>query len=289
MIESGEVQLAQKDGNQPTILAAGSAPGESGISVIHALFRESMHVSTTSRQHFVSFKMSPYTRVRARCAGRMFPLSDVPIGAVTVLPAGIDYHADADGDVDVLAIAIDRDQLALAAADDSAPQAEIVECFAGIHNPVLFDFVRTLALESARGYPEGALFWNDVASRLMHEVVVRHTSLLPSRSRGVLGREMLRRIREYVIAHLDEPVDVATLAAIAGRSQFHFSRVFTRSVGISPYRYVVHLRLQRAVELIRDGRLSLAEIAARTGFADQSHLSRWVRRVYGASPRWLVG
>jgi AraC family transcriptional regulator len=59
--------------------------------------------------------------------------------------------------------------------------------------------------------------------------------------------------------------------------------VFTRSVGVSPYRYVIHLRLRRAIDMVRDGRTGLAEIAACTGFADQSHLSRWVRRVHGAS------
>jgi AraC family transcriptional regulator len=44
----------------------------------------------------------------------------------------------------------------------------------------------------------------------------------------------------------------------------------------------------RAVELLRDGRSGLAEIAALTGFADQSHLSRWVRRVHGVSPTQLT-
>jgi AraC-like DNA-binding protein len=39
---------------------------------------------------------------------------------------------------------------------------------------------------------------------------------------------------------------------------------------------------------MRDGRHSLAEIAAATGFADQSHLSRWIRRVHGASPTQLA-
>src|SRR5262249_23550283 len=73
------------------------------------------------------------------------------------------------------------------------------------------------------------------------------------------------------------------LAAIAGRSRFHFSRVFSRSVGLSPHRYIVHLRLRHAVELVRRGHSSLAEIAAGTGFADQSHLARWVRRVHGVS------
>src|SRR5262249_11115727 len=82
---------------------------------------------------------------------------------------------------------------------------------------------------------------------------------------------------------LDEPIEVAALAKLAGRSPFHFSRVFLRSVGVSPHRYVVHLRLQRAIELAREGRSSLAEIALHTGFADQSHLSRWIRRVRGVT------
>jgi AraC family transcriptional regulator len=90
------------------------------------------------------------------------------------------------------------------------------------------------------------------------------------------------------MTHLDEPIDVSTLAGIAGRSPFHFSRVFTRSVGMTPHRYVVHLRLQRAIELVREGRSSFAQIAARTGFADQSHLSRWVRRVRGVTLSELV-
>jgi AraC family transcriptional regulator len=48
------------------------------------------------------------------------------------------------------------------------------------------------------------------------------------------------------------------------------------------------LRLQRAIELVRSGQSGFADIAARTGFADQSHLSRWVRRVHGVSLTQLV-
>ena len=105
---------------------------------------------------------------------------------------------------------------------------------------------------------------------------------------AVLSREMLKRLEEYVVTHLDECIDVAMLARMANRSQFHFSRAFTRLVGVSPYRYVIHLRLQRAVEMIRDGKFSLAQIAAKTGFADQSHLTRWVRRVHGFSPTRIL-
>ena len=144
-----------------------------------------------------------------------------------------------------------------------------------------------LADECANDYRRGALFWNETASRFVDGLVARHTTG-PKPGAGVLDTAMLARIRDYLMAHLDEPLDVATLAGMAGRSQFHFSRVFHRSVGVTPYRYVIHLRLRRAVELAREGRMGLAEIAASTGFADQSHLSRWVRRVHGITPTQLV-
>jgi len=105
---------------------------------------------------------------------------------------------------------------------------------------------------------------------------------------GSLGSDVLLRINAHVVSHLKEPIKVAELARIAGRSPFHFSRVFARSVGVTPHRYVVHLRLQRAVELLRERELCLAQIAARTGFADQSHLARWIRRVYGVPIRQLL-
>jgi AraC family transcriptional regulator len=148
---------------------------------------------------------------------------------------------------------------------------------------VLLDLARTLALESAEGYPNGPLYWNEVASGFIGGLVARHTSEFESWGRGTLGKEVLERLRDYVVAHLDEPIEVALLADIAGRSPFHFSRVFTRSVGVTPHRWIVHLRLQQAIELVHQGQSGLAEIASRTGFADQSHLSRWVRRVHGVS------
>jgi AraC family transcriptional regulator len=126
-------------------------------------------------------------------------------------------------------------------------------------------------------------YWNEVASGFIDGLLARYTSECKSRGRGTLGKDVLARLRDHVLAHLNEPIEVAALAKIARLSPFHFSRTFRRSVGLSPHRYVVHLRLQRAIALVREGRSGLAEIAARTGFADQSHLSRWVRRVHGAS------
>ena len=183
-------------------------------------------------------------------------------------------------------MAIDPGQFALAAAEGSALEAALIERLSG-GDRALFNLARSLALECADGYPNGALFWNGMASTFIDGLLVRHTSKFKVLPRGALDKHVLGRLRDYVLAHLDESIEASTLARIAGRSPFHFTRMFARSVGMTPYRYVVHLRLQRAVELMRERRHGLAEIAAATGFADQSHLSRWVRRVHGVSPTEL--
>jgi len=279
MMGSGALRLAQADGGLPTTLAAGSAPGESGVSVLRVRFRGGAHFNVIARQHLVCFVSQ--VRIECRMAGRMLR-HQAPAGSLAICPAGIDSVADAEQSVDAILVTIDPGRLALAAAEDAALEARLMQRSLG-YDQALLDLARTLASESANGYLNGPFFWNEVASGFIEGLVARHTSEFEHQTRGMLGKDVLKRLRDYVVAHIDEPIEVSTLAKIAGRSPFHFTRLFTRSVGVSPHRYVVHLRLQRAVELVRDGQSGLAEVAVCTGFADQSHLSRWVRRVHGVS------
>jgi AraC family transcriptional regulator len=283
--EISELRLAQADGGLPTVIAAGSAPGESGVFVFSARFQGGGHVRATPRLHHICFHLTPSLYIDSRIAGRA--RSHKPFrGSLAICPAGADYAADGQGSTETIIVAIDPGQFALAAAESLAFEAELIERLGC--DWALFDLACSLAVECTGGYPKGPLFWNDMASLFIEGLLVRHTSKFKGPLRGGLDKQVLGRIRDYVFAHTNERIEAAALAKIAGRSQFHFTRVFARSVGMTPYRYVVHLRLQRALELLRDGRHGLAEIAASTGFADQSHLSRWVRRVHGVSPTELM-
>jgi len=283
----GELSLAQENGSTPTTLASGSAPGESGLSVVNVRFQGGMHLAAALRHHLICFqRMHGQPRFECRMADRTLS-HEPPSGSLAICPAGIDCAADTDGSVDAILVAIDPGKLALAAAEDSALEAQLMERLSGYDRPLL-ELALILAFESMHDYPNGPLFWNEIAGDFIDGLVSRHVSAIVRRARGTLGKDVLERLRDYVLAHLDEPIEVAALAKVAGRSPFHFSRVFSRSVGVSPHRYVVHLRLQRAIELAREGRSSLAEIAVHTGFADQSHLSRWVRRVHGVPVTQLL-
>jgi AraC family transcriptional regulator len=283
--EIGELHLAQEDGRLPTPIGAGRAPGESGVSVLAARFENGAHFSGTLRQNLVLFPMSQI-RFDCRLADRRRTHAP-PKGTLAICPAGIDCGADGNGSIDIVLIAIDQSQLALAAAEESGGYGRLMERFVD-RDKALVGLARKLWQETAAGFPNGPLLWSQLAIGFVEGLVDRHTCELESRLPGMLDRAALRRIREYVVAHLGEPLELATLARIAGRSPFHFSRMFAQSVGMTPHRYVVQLRLQHAMELLREGRLRLADVAASTGFADQSHLSRWVRRVYGVSPSRLT-
>ena len=81
----------------------------------------------------------------------------------------------------------------------------------------------------------------------------------------------LRRVVEYLDAHLPQRVDLAHLAALAGLSQSHFSRAFKASTGMAPYRWQLDARIRRAQALLIDTRASLDQVAEATGFADAVH------------------
>jgi AraC family transcriptional regulator len=279
--EVAELDLRQEDGGLPTILAAGSAPGEHGLSIFKLRFQGGLHLGETSpQQHVVWFQLSDVL-IECRRATRT-SRETVPGGSLAICLAGVDCAADAEQSVDAIVVAIEPGHLSLAAAEDSALGAQLIERLSGSDEP-LFQLACALASECSRDYPNGPLYWNDIANNFLAGLVVRHTLEIDSRPRGRLSKYVLQRIKDYILTHLDEAIDVAALASLAARSPFHFTRVFAGSVGLTPHRYVVHLRLQRAIELVRGGQSSLAEVAAATGFADQSHLSRWVRRVHGVS------
>jgi AraC family transcriptional regulator len=99
-----------------------------------------------------------------------------------------------------------------------------------------------------------------------------------------LSRERLRRVTDYIEAHLAEPLSLTEIGEIACLSPFHFSRSFKRSAGVGLHEYVVRRRIERAKQLMLYSDLSLAQIAGTVGFDSQSSFTARFRREVGLSP-----
>jgi AraC family transcriptional regulator len=101
---------------------------------------------------------------------------------------------------------------------------------------------------------------------------------------GGLAPWQLRRAIDFFKSNLAEIVSIEAVASECGLSRSHFGKAFKRSVGSTPYQWVLEQRLELAKRLLRESALELSEVAGECGFSDQSHLTRMFSRREGTSP-----
>jgi AraC family transcriptional regulator len=89
----------------------------------------------------------------------------------------------------------------------------------------------------------------------------------------------------WIDAHAAEPIDLQGVAGQAGLSPFHFLRIFSAALGVTPHQYLVRRRLCRAAQLLTEEDRQITDIAFETGFGDLSNFVRSFHRAAGVSPR----
>jgi len=172
-------------------------------------------------------------------------------------------------------------QKAFDQADDFAIRTSI-----GVQDPVITRLGALGRRELSEGGPGRRLYLEGLAAMLTVHLLRSYGS--PQRSaiphRGGLAPRQMRRVLDYIDAQLTAELGLVELAAIAGLSPHHFVEAFKISVGKPPHQFVMERRVQRALELLRDGDRTIAEIAHAAGFSSQSHLTANFRRVTGLTP-----
>ena len=88
----------------------------------------------------------------------------------------------------------------------------------------------------------------------------------------------------WIDAHSHRPIDLEDAAAQAGISPFHFLRLFSDVLGVTPHQYLLRSRLRHAARRLADDDSPITDIAYDVGFSDLSNFVRTFRRAAGASP-----
>jgi AraC-like DNA-binding protein len=96
--------------------------------------------------------------------------------------------------------------------------------------------------------------------------------------------EFLNWITSFMSLHLSEPLSVSDMAARAGLSPSRFSQVFRNRFGRPPHQFLLHLRIQRAQDLLHHTSLTMRDISAQCGFSDVHHFAKTFKRLSGQTP-----
>jgi AraC family transcriptional regulator len=209
-------------------------------------------------------------------------------GTIAIIPAGTHHRCLWQDEVQFMFVAIEPKLLVQLGVEVTAPEdIELIPQFATRQDPLILGIMLSLQeeLESMSG---GDNFYvEQLKTTLVVHLLKKYCVRKPQISTYAdgLSKSKLKQTLEYIHNHLDAEIKLTTLAQIAGISQYYFCQLFKQSMGISPYQYVLQLRIERAKQLLKIPTMTISDVALACGFANQSHFTKHFRKLTGTTPK----
>ncbi len=196
-----------------------------------------------------------------------------------ILPAECNGFCEYDAKLEALIIDFDQPLL----EEVGLPAGRSVAPYAGRLDPLILQ----LAL-GAETFLAGTKLYKETMSRAFAAQLVQATTPQPQIAAKIEdGR--LRQVIDYIHDHLSADLSLKELASLAAMSPFHFSRSFKAATGYSPLQYVIGCRIAFAKVLLKTTKLTVSEIAYRSGYDDAARFSQHFKKRVGASPSTFRG
>jgi AraC-like DNA-binding protein len=204
---------------------------------------------------------------------------------LSVIPAGLAAHGQAESIRFVRHLILQFDVAVLdTMVADEIDLSNVLEARPMFADPGIMRLAQLFAEECENDRPYSRLYGDNLSIALLL-ALSRMTSPKSSSVRhGHLAAWQLRRVTDYLAAHLSEDIPLQTLSDLVKLSRSYFSRAFKVSTGLAPHQWLLQARISKAKQLLLGTERPLAQIAIDVGFADQAHFTRTFRREAGESP-----
>lgn len=214
--------------------------------------------------------------------GSTIQRKSVKEGDIGIYPANIRYRERCLSETQFLDVYLDPNLLNQVAKDLVGAKPLTIAPYFAQADPLVYQI--GLALKAELGVTGERLYAESMANTLAIHLLHRYTNLQPVASLRGLPHAKLQQAVDYIHAHLTDELSVNLIANDLQLSPYHFSRCFKQSTGLSPHQYILQQRVERAKQHLRQGKLTLADIAQEVGFASQSHFNRHFKRIAGVTP-----
>ena len=185
---------------------------------------------------------------------------------------------------EIIAIAIESSFIAQCFQDAIDCNIRFLERRAA-YDPNIANFATHFEAELTNSNYGGVLYGESLALAFSLLLLEQHSESFLTLPKGKLSSWQLREIIEYIHAYLDTQLSLTELATQLNLSTFHFARLFKKSLGLSPHKYILQTRIERAKKLIISQHLPLSNVALQAGFYDQTHFGKAFKKYVGISPK----
>ncbi|GEM_PF-1020778 len=256
------------------LLCSSDDLGWTGLHVSHQL-EQPFHGNFAARaDHLFVLHRQGAARVELRQGSRQIGGAVAP-GAMSVLPGGGQIALRLHAPVETIHLSLRVRPIGSDGASDDPTPTPAPSL--GQNNPGFYQLTQIAADMMYAGC--GDRLAGSVASMLTSEIAVQAGQIRRAR----LTPAQFHDVYHFLRQHLDQPVRLHDLAAVACSSAVNFSRRFREGTGWSPHQFLISLRLAAARSLLKTGE-PLAQIALQCGFAHQEHMTRLFRQWWGVTP-----
>ena len=235
--------------------------------------------------HMIVLQQNGTTRLKYRL-GNIRGSKTIFPGQIAIVPGGYDIEGSSDAESNLIGVYIRASIVKqIFEQNHNADQAMLLPHVA-IMDPVLSGLIYGCA---------GARNWQHTASQAyidhfawalaahLTENYSTYSTVVSSDNDKPLSNYVLKIVDEYIRAHIAHDIGVTDIARAAGYNPAYFSRIFKRTLGVSPYKYLLTRRVQAVRDSLHTG-ATLADIAVAAGFCNQEHMTRIFRQFHGISP-----
>lgn len=121
-------------------------------------------------------------------------------------------------------------------------------------------------------------------TRLNAQMVLDFTKRVEAEKCGSGHSELVRKVRDHVLSHIETCVTTDTLAKLCGMNRTYLCKLFAEETGMTVSQYVTGIKMEEAKRLMDITPKTIAEIAAYLGYSSQSHFQRVFKKYAGITP-----
>ena len=207
-------------------------------------------------------------------------------GTLFLCPRGSRDRVEWDGPTDRVMVSIEHAIITNALEETAGHNdVELQQSFE-MRDRHIASLILALRADSEDGSPAGHLYGESLVTALAVYLQKRLAVFRPrtAQFRGGMPTARLKRVLEFIEANLGEDISLSALAEVAGMGPHYFSDLFKQSTGLSPHQHVLRRKMERAKEHLQNPKISVVEVSAILGFADQSYFTKVFRRAVGQTP-----